>query len=104
VITDEADKRMSNRSVMFGSSVSKFTASQAFSKFKFVEGRAMMTVIVWIAEFIGEVVVATIAQFIQDVFIGWVVEMVQSTVAEWVSTLVSEAVSLFVEWVARTRR
>ncbi|MBE9013186.1 hypothetical protein IQ250_23600 [Pseudanabaenaceae cyanobacterium LEGE 13415] len=61
----------------------------------------MSSIIVWIAEFVGEVIVAAIAQFATEVFVGWIAEAAETMIAEWLTAFVSEVTQWFTELLSR---
>lgn len=64
----------------------------------------MTSIIIWIAEFVGEVIVATVMQFFSEVLVGWVAEAAQSVVAEWLTALVADMTRLFTALLTGVRR
>lgn len=64
----------------------------------------MINLVVWIAELVGEVVVATVMQFFSEVFVGWAAEIAETVVAEWLTALVADMTQLFTDLVSGTRR
>ena len=56
----------------------------------------MTRIIVWIAEFVVEVIVAAIAQFAREVLVGWVGEIAETAIAEWLTVLVAD----LTKWIA----
>ncbi len=64
----------------------------------------MINIVVWIAEFVGEVMVATVMQFLSEVFVGWVAEIAETAVSEWLTALVADITRLFTDLLAGTRR
>ena len=63
----------------------------------------MASIIVWVAEFVAEVVVATIAQFMTEVVVGWVAEMAQTAIAEGLTAIVAELTQWIAALFTRTR-
>lgn len=64
----------------------------------------MTSIIVWVAEFFAEVIVATIAQFMTEVVVSWVAEMAQAAIVEGLTAIVAEATGLFAELLSRILR
>jgi len=50
----------------------------------------MTSIIVWITEFVVEVIVAAIAQLATEVFVGWIAETAETMIAEWLTVVVSD--------------
>jgi len=57
----------------------------------------MTSIIVWIAEFVAEVIVATIAQFATEVFVGWIAETAETLMAEWLTAAIADVTRWFAE-------
>ncbi|MBD2080863.1 hypothetical protein [Leptolyngbya sp. FACHB-17] len=64
----------------------------------------MSSIIVWITEFVVEVIVATIAQFFSEFVVGWIAEMAQTYIAEWLATLMTEMTQWLAELFSGTQR